>query len=84
MSRGQFSPTVAHREDSGTLSEQRCRSPWIASLEKVSAFLARTNRTNNGPHDELHKFLHDIVRRKDCAVRGWRAWILEDPLVQVL
>ena len=33
-------------------------------------------------HDELHKFLHDIVvRRKDCAVRGWRAWILEDPLV---
>ena len=33
-------------------------------------------------HDELQKFLHDIVvRRKDCAVRGWRAWILEDPLV---
>ena len=32
--------------------------------------------------DELHKFLHDtVVRRKDCAVRGWRAWILEDPLV---
>ena len=22
-----------------------------------------------------------VVRRKDCAVRGWRAWILEDPLM---
>ena len=31
---GQFSPTGAHREDSGPLSEECCRSPWIASLEK--------------------------------------------------
>ena len=31
---GQFSPTGAHREDCGPLSEQCCRSPWIASLEK--------------------------------------------------
>ena len=26
-------------------------------------------------------FMICVVRRKDCAVRDWRAWILEDPLV---
>ena len=35
-------------------------------------------------HNEMYRFLHDIVaRRKDCAVRRWRAWILEDPLVHL-
>ena len=33
-------------------------------------------------HLELDKFLQAVVRsRKDKAVQGWRAWLLEDPLV---
>ena len=33
-------------------------------------------------HLDLDKFLQAVVRnRKDRAVQGWRAWILEDPLV---
>ena len=34
-------------------------------------------------YNELNRFLHNIViRRKGPAVQGWRAWILEDPLVR--
>ena len=33
-------------------------------------------------HLELDKFLQAVVRsRKDRAVQGWKAWLLEDPLV---
>ena len=33
-------------------------------------------------HVELDRFLHSVVvRRRDWAVQGWRAWLLEDPLV---
>ena len=34
-----------------------------------------------GLHHGLDKFLQSVVRhRKERAVHGWRAWILEDPL----
>ena len=59
----------------GTVSEERLRT--VSGLQ-LPGFGVEVGLT----HDELHKFLHDIVvRRKDCAVRGWRAWILEDQLV---
>ena len=33
-------------------------------------------------HQDLDKLLHCVVvQRKSKAVQGWRAWILEDPLV---
>ena len=35
-----------------------------------------------GLHLDLDKFLQAVVRnRRDRAVQGWKAWILEDPLV---
>ena len=35
-------------------------------------------------HEDLDKFLHGIiVQRKSQAVQGWRAWILENPLVHL-
>ena len=35
-----------------------------------------------GLHLDLDKFLQAVVRhRKEKAVQGWKAWILEDPLV---
>ena len=33
-------------------------------------------------HLDLDKFLQAVVRnRKDRAVQGWKAWLLEDPLI---
>ena len=60
----------------GTVTEERLRT--LSGL-RLPGFGVEVGLM----HDELHEFLHDIVVcRKDCAVRGWRAWILEDPLVQ--
>ena len=59
----------------GTVTEERLRTVSGLNLPGLEVEVGLM-------FDELHKFLHDIVvRRKDCAVRGWRAWILEDPLV---
>ena len=59
----------------GTVTEERLLK--VSGL-RLTGFGVEVGLT----HDELHKLLHDFfVRRKDCAVRGWRAWILEDPLV---
>ena len=59
----------------GTVTEERLRTVSGLNLPGFGVEVGLT-------HDGLHKFMHDIVvRRKDCAVRGWRAWILEDPLV---
>ena len=59
----------------GTVTEERLRT--VSGL-RLPCFVVEVRLM----HDELRRFLHDIVvRRKDCAVRGWRAGILEDALV---
>ena len=59
----------------GTVTVDRLRTVWGLQLPGFGVEVGLT-------HDELHKFLHDIVvRRKDIAVREWKPWILEDPLV---
>ena len=35
-----------------------------------------------GLHRRLSDFLHAVVvRRREVAIRGWRSWLREDPLV---
>ena len=52
-------------------------------LVEVSGLgLASTEGAVGKMYEELDRFLHgNVVHRKDKAVQGWMAWILEDPLV---
>ena len=35
-----------------------------------------------GSLDKLARFIRGVVvHRRDTAIRGWRTWVLEDPLV---
>ena len=49
------------------------------SALRAAAFLNAVLELHAGEGSLLHKV---VVRRTDCAVRGWRDWLLEDPLVR--
>ena len=52
-------------------------------IERVSGLdVADVVAAVAGLHLDLDKFLQAVVRhRKEKAIHGWKAWILEDPLV---
>ena len=55
----------------------------IGDLDVVwGAGLGEFHRTVSDVHHRLSDFIHAIVvHRRDEAIRGWRSWLREDPLV---
>ena len=48
----------------------------------LGAGVGEFHRIVSGIHNRLSDFIHAIVvHRRDEAVRGWRNWVREDPLV---
>ena len=59
----------------GTVTASALERASGLGLEDMEVFVAAL-------HFDLDRFLQAVVRhRKDRAVQGWKAWLLEDPLV---
>ena len=61
---------------------RRARANAADALDAADVFLYRFFGVAAGVHRRLCDFIHQIVvHRRDEAIRGWRNWLREDPLV---
>ena len=62
---------------SGSVGPNWFGGPCVYPGHRLLAFIAHVREM----HCRTNAFIHGVVvRRRDVAVRGWRTWLLEDPL----